>query len=188
MRFTEPPVGLLTIPKRFAEAKFDEKTSDALKSIGELYVDNFTTYYSEGRGPAFLGAPGVGKTYAAAAIALQLHKMGVPCYWSDVVADMTKLLEWKDFNHRTEYYKLKGNIVNTPFVVLDDFTYLTTYQRTKELFFEILNARYSAALPTLITGNFAQDDSGPWTAISNNFGGAVSRRIKVMSKGLVFRD
>ena len=141
-----------------------------------------------GLGPAFLGRPGVGKTFAAAAITIQLRNLGIPCYWFDVVADLNKLLEWRDFKKVEEYYNLKKNIVQTPFVVMDDFTYLTTFQKSRELFFELLNARYAAKLPTLITGNFSSNDEGPWASITAGFGGAVARRIKLMSQGLVFSE
>ena len=175
------------IPARFKDAKFDENTSDGIRALGVEFTDNFENYYRKGIGPALFGLPGTGKTHAAAAITRILDKNGVPCFWSNVVQDISKLLERRDFRNQTEYYELKRQIVGTSFVVLDDFTYLQKMQRQRELFFELLDARYSKRLPTLFTGNFATDDTKtPWNAITSSFGGAVSRRIKIMSEGLLF--
>ena len=177
----------IRIPARFRNVKFDSATSPALRELGNQYVGSFEEHYRAGLGPALFGVPGIGKTHAAAVIAKKLDSQGVPCFWSNVVQDISKLLEQRDFRNAGEYYELKKKIVGTAFVVLDDFTYLQKMQRQRELFFELLDARYSKNLPTLFTGNVAlAEDKTPWSSLTNAFGGAIARRIKIMTKGLLF--
>jgi DNA replication protein DnaC len=70
--------------------------------------------------------------------------------------------------------------------VLDDIGQLAEYKWTKEALFEIVDARYSNALPTLFTANYeVKGKVDSWAHISNIVGSAMVRRIRLMSKGLL---
>jgi DNA replication protein DnaC len=178
---------LLALPKRFISAELDDKTNASLKAVANEFTTNFSKYYSLGLAPMFLGNPGVGKTHVAAAIANTLDKeKNVPVYWADAVRTLNNLMDYRDFRDKS-YFALKEKVLRTPFVIVDDFGHLQRYARTRELFFEIVNARYASRLPTLFTANFEVGQSvESWGVIDSCFGPAMTRRFRVMCKGLLF--
>lgn len=190
IKFEKQP-DILKIPKRFRNAEFDAKTSVNMGTIAKEFLLNFEKYYLAGLAPAFFGKPGIGKSYVAAIIAKQLNETGVPVYWADVVSTLNTMMEHRDFRSAPAYFELKKKVTTIPVVVLDDFTHLQSFERTRELFFEVVNTRYANNLPTIFTANFALDAKGAvisWKDIAHEFGAAVTRRIKIMSKGLLFTE
>jgi len=183
----EPKPGILKLPNRFLTAAFDGHTNEALKEIAEEFIENFAEYYVNGIAPAFFGPPGIGKTHVAAVIAKLLHnKQGVPVYWADTVQTLNKIMDYRDFRN-SAYFRIKKDLTQIPLVVLDDFGHMQDFTRTRELFFEIVNTRYSRKLPTIFTANISAGvTQESWEQLDNICGSAVTRRIKVMSKGLLF--
>lgn len=188
-------IRLLKVPARFAEATFDDKTNESLRKVGELFLTNFEACYDRGLGPAFFGPPGIGKTYVAAIIARTLQNdMGVPTYWASTVRVLNRLMDLRDFRRTEEYGSLKSVLVTAPVLVLDDFGHMQEYTRTRELLYEIVDARYASKKPVIFTANvdIAPTACGPnmsttfWQAVAELSSPAIARRIKVMSKGLVF--
>lgn len=180
------------VPRRFRDAVIDNKTNLIMAAIVEDFITNFHQYYKEGKAPCFLGPPGVGKTYASVAIAKQLHTKQVPVTWVDAVTTMSRLMDLRDFR-KDEFFVERKKLTDNPVVVLDDFYQLQRYDRTRELFFQIVNARYNNNLPTVFTGTFDVETSASfvvehkvWEVIGEKFGSSVSRRIKVMSEGLLY--
>jgi DNA replication protein DnaC len=188
IKFEKQP-GLLVIPRRFVKAEFDAQTNTTMGVIAKEFLKNFEKYYSAGLAPAFFGKPGIGKSHIAAVVAKQLNEQGVPVYWADVIGTLNTMMEHRDFRASTAYFDLKKKVMTIPVVVLDDFTHLQSFERTRELFFEIVNTRYANNLPTMFTANFALDPEGEkisWNDVAREFGVAITRRIKLMSKGLLF--
>jgi DNA replication protein DnaC len=188
IRFEKQP-GLLRMPGRFKDAEFDDKTHKDMRVIAEEFINNFEKYYQQGLAPTFFGKPGIGKTYVAAVIAKTLYKQDIPVFWVEVVRMLNYMMELRDFRRADEYLALKKHITATPLVVFDDFTHLQSFERTRELFFEVVNTRYACNLSTIFTANFALDAEGnkvSWQTVSHEFGSAIARRISLMSKGLLF--
>jgi DNA replication protein DnaC len=186
VRFVEQP-DILALPKRFVNAELDQHTNRALKAVATEYISDFFDYYDVGIAPMLLGNPGVGKTHVAAAIAkIVYNEMKVPVYWADAVRTLNNLMDYRDFRDKS-YFKVKDKVLHTPLVIIDDFGHLQRYARTREMFFEIVNARYASKLPTLFTANFEVGESAEsWGVIDSCFGPAMTRRFRVMSKGLLF--
>lgn len=184
MRF-EQAKGLV-LPRRYADAVIDDKTGDITRALIENYVGNFKEYYLQGLAPAFFGPPGVGKTHAAAVIAKLLDAKGVPVMWTSAVKMLNMLMDYRDFR-KEEYFKLKAEVTETPVVVVDDFGHMQEFTRTKEMFFEIVDTRYSNKLPTIFTANYdVVGYSLSWSEMALKISPSIVRRVKAMSKGLLF--
>lgn len=177
----------LILPKRFIKAEFDQNTNSIMRQIGEEFLTNFDHYYRQGEAPAFFGPPGIGKTHVSAVIAKQLHDVGIPVMWCNTVQVINKLMDYKDLRQAYHYFELKRKLQSIPVIVMDDFGQLSEYRRTKEVFFEVIDARYANVLPTIFTANLdVSENVDSWDHISNRIGAALVRRIRLMSKGLLF--
>ena len=186
-KFVEIPE-LLRIPRRFVRAKFDDETTELFKDLGMQFVDNFDYFYEQGIAPSFIGTAGTGKTYASAAIARMLDKKGIPCFWVSVVRALNKLMDYKDFRMKDEYFALKKNIITAPYAVMDDFSHLQTFTRTRELFYELVDTRYASKLPTTFTANVDLNkilETNITASLEEKFGAAIIRRVKAMSEGML---
>jgi DNA replication protein DnaC len=176
------------LPNRFKEATLDAKTNPVMAEIAKQFLLDFEHYYRSGLAPAFFGPPGIGKTHVCAAVARSLYyDQGVPVMWAGVVKTLNKLMDMKDFRNVADYITLKRNLTTYPVVVLDDFGHMQEFTRTKEMFFELVDTRYANQKPTLFTANFEIGDTADsWEIISNKLSPAITRRIRLMSQGLLF--
>lgn len=102
---------------------------------------------------ALLGRSGAGKTHLAAAIANRRIELGKPALFI-VVPD---LLDHLRASYRPEaeepYNSLFEQVRNTPLLVLDDLGAHSATPWATEKLYQILNHRYNAQLPTVITTN-----------------------------------
>src|SRR5579872_5970934 len=101
------------------------------------------------------GPPGCGKTHLAAAIAIRQIELGVEVFF-EVVPDLLDHLR-ATFSPGSDvtYDELFETVKNSPFLVLDDLGTQSSTQWAREKLFQILNHRYTAHLPTVITTNEA---------------------------------
>lgn len=127
-----------------------------------------------------MGNYGVGKTHLSAAILNEIRAAGIPCLCT-TVPDLFNAIYAADFEEKESTIRQAST---TQVLLLDDLDKLHikqsqapgerpgTYQ--KEKLFEILNSRYVAKLPTMITTN-ERDDLERW------LGKAVLSRFLAMS-------
>lgn len=109
------------------------------------------------------GANGCGKTHLAAAIANQQLDAGHTDVMFIVAPDLLDHLR-AAFNPQatTTYDRRFDEIRNTPLLVLDDLGTESATPWAKEKFFQLLNHRYSALLPTVITTSGEPKKLEPW--------------------------
>jgi DNA replication protein DnaC len=124
--------------------------------------DNCTHYAQEPENWLLLiGGYGCGKTHLAAAIANARLDLGEPVLFM-VVPDLLDHLR-TTYNPESEigYDELFEELRNTPLLILDDLGAQSSTAWAQEKLFQLLNHRYNAQLPTVITTNQRLEDIEP---------------------------
>jgi DNA replication protein DnaC len=100
-----------------------------------------------------MGIHGCGKTHLAAAMANERLARGLPTLFI-VTPDLLDALRASFGNDGVSSYdKVFYEVRVTPFLILDDFGTHATTAWAREKLYQILNYRYNAQLPTVITTN-----------------------------------
>jgi len=106
----------------------------------------------------FQGDTGCGKTHLAAAIANYRLKAGKPVKF-EVVPDFLDHLRFTFSPESTVTYdQLFEEVKNAPLLILDDFGEQSTTPWAQEKLYQVINYRYNAQLPTVITTRLRTDD------------------------------
>ncbi len=110
-----------------------------------------------------MGAHGTGKTHLAAAVANHQREQGHTEAMFLVVPDFLDFLR-AAFNPQSPvpYDRRFDEIRKTPMLVLDDLGVESATPWAKEKLFQLLNFRYSANLPTIITTSATVTELEPW--------------------------
>ncbi len=110
-----------------------------------------------------LGGSGVGKTHLAAAISNALRANGLDDIMFVVVPDLLDYLR-AAFNPQSPvpYDRRFDELKRTPLLVLDDLGTESATPWAREKLFQLLNFRYTALLPTVITSSIREDRLEPW--------------------------
>ena len=122
----------------------NEKMSNAMKK----YVEHFDEYRKEGKGLLLHGAVGTGKTYLAACICNALIDKGFSAKMTDFNRLSNQIFDTKDGKQAFIDSFNKYSIL-----VLDDLGVERTTEWMKEMVYTIINNRYRAGLPFIITTN-----------------------------------
>lgn len=166
------------ISKRFATRTFAtfERTTQNQKyaySRAKNYVEKIEYNLKYGRGIIFAGCGhvGTGKTHIACAIANKLLDMGYPVKVINVTR-MISLIK-KDFNIQP--------YIDAPILLLDDLGKEIGTQWVCETLYTLINERYEAMKPLIITTENTMDD------IQENYTINVNGKIIDRGKAIVSR-
>ena len=135
--------------------------SEQHESLRNAY-EGALRYANEPRGWLLIqGSYGVGKTHLAAAIANECLKRNVPV----VLLNAPDLLDYlrAAFSPNVEetFDRRFDDLREAPLLILDDLGTQNATPWAEEKLFQILNHRYIARLPTVITTNLALEDLDP---------------------------
>jgi DNA replication protein DnaC len=110
----------------------------------------------------FQGVNGCGKTHLAAAIVNYRYKLGQPALFIVVPDFLDHLRSTFSPESRVSYDTLFESVKNAPLLVLDDFGKQTTTPWAQEKLYQVVNYRYNARLPMVVTTNCGTDElDGP---------------------------
>ena len=99
----------------------------------------------------FQGMNGCGKTHLAAAIGNYQLKQGRPVFFLSVADLLDHLRSTFSPESPVSYDELFERVRNTPLLILDDMGEHSATPWAREKLYQIINHRYNAALPTVIT-------------------------------------
>ncbi len=99
----------------------------------------------------FQGVNGCGKTHLAAAIVNYRYKMGKPALFIVVPDFLDHLRSTFTPESKISYDHLFEAVKSTPLLVLDDFGEQATTPWAQEKLYQVINHRYNARLPSVIT-------------------------------------
>ena len=109
----------------------------------------------------FLGQPGTGKTHLAAAIANERITAAHSAYFVTAPDLLDHLRATYAPDSKVSYDKVFEAVRTTPLLILDDLGAQSSTPWAQEKLFQLLNYRYNASLPTVITTNLELDAQDP---------------------------
>ena len=125
----------------------DDRSNEKLSNMARRYVDNFDTFYKDGKGLLLLGGVGTGKTYIACMIANALIDKSYPV----LVTNFARILSTLQGTFDKQNYL--DSLNRFKLLVIDDLGSERDTGYAKELVFSIIDSRYRAGLPMIITTN-----------------------------------
>ena len=106
----------------------------------------------------FMGVTGCGKTHLAAAIANYQLKEGKPVKFVVVPDLLDHLRSTFSPESQVTYDQSFEEVKNAPLLILDDLGEQTTTPWAQEKLYQVINYRYNAQLPTVITTRCSLDE------------------------------
>lgn len=130
----------------------DGKDAQTIKAM-RAYVENFEQFRQQGKGLLLYGPCGTGKTFAAACVVNALLEKGYPCLmtnFSRIANTISGMFEGKQ-----DYL---DSINKNALLVLDDLGAERSTEYMTEIVYNIIDARYRANRPMIITSNLTGED------------------------------
>lgn len=128
-------------------------SNDKIISAAQKYVSSFEELKSNGKGLLLFGTVGTGKTYVAACIANALIDKGYPVLMTNfarIANTVTGMYEGKQ-----EYY---DSLNRFPLLILDDLSAERKTEYMQEIVFNVIDSRYRAGLPLIVTTNLTSEE------------------------------
>ena len=139
----------------------DDMENEQITKAMKRYVENFADLKKQGKGLLLYGSVGRGKTYAACEVANALIDKG----YSVLVTNFSRVLN----NLQSTYEKQEyiDDLNDFSLLVIDDLGIERSTEFAKEQVYNIIDSRYRAGLPMIITTNLSIDNIKNPTDIEN---------------------
>lgn len=133
-------------------AKSDH-TDQKNENIARKYVANFNTMREQGTGLLLCGSVGTGKSFLAAAIANELISQGTPCLMTNFSRIISRISE--KFGGDQKYL---DDLNRFDLLIIDDLGAERDSEYMWEKVMNVIDARYRAGLPLIVTTNLNPKD------------------------------
>lgn len=134
----------------------DDGGNEKIMDVMKRYVANFPRMLESGKGLMLCGSVGTGKSYAAACVANALIDAGTPCMMTNF-SRMVNIIN-SSFEGRQNYI---DSLNEFDLLIIDDLAAERDTEFMAEQVMNIIDARYRAGLPLIVTTNLtAQELSG----------------------------
>lgn len=133
-------------------AKSDH-TDQKSENIARRYVANFDAMRNQGTGLLLCGPVGTGKSFLAAAIANELISQGTPCLMTNFSRIISRVSE--KFGGDQKYL---DDLNRFDLLIIDDLGAERNSEYTWEKVMDVIDARYRAGLPLIVTTNLNPKD------------------------------
>ena len=127
----------------------NEKLSDAMMR----YAEGFSGFLKEGKGLLLYGTVGTGKTYYAACVANRLLEKGYTVKFTNFATLINQIQS--TFEGKQD---IIDNLNRYPLLIIDDLGAERESEFMQEMVFNIIDARYRAKLPLIVTTNLTADE------------------------------
>lgn len=131
----------------------DDRKNPKISDAMIRYADNFPKFLKEGKGLLLHGSVGTGKTYLAACIANRLIDNGYSALMTNFARITNKIQGM--FDGKQEYI---DSLNRYSLLVIDDLGAERKSEYMQETVFNIIDSRYRAGLPFIITTNLTTDE------------------------------
>lgn len=131
----------------------DDHANDKLSRIAMNYVEHFEKMKERGKGLLFFGSVGTGKTFLSACIVNALIDKGYPC----LMTNFSRLVNTISGMYAGKQDYIDG-LNKFDLLVLDDLASERDTEYMNELVHTIIDSRYRAGLPTIITTNLSGEE------------------------------
>lgn len=131
----------------------DDGTNEKVTHIAKNFVANFAEMKKRAKGLLLFGKVGTGKTFTAACIANALIDTGVPC----LVTNFARLVNTISgmYDGKQEYI---DGLNKFDLIVIDDLASERDTEYMGEIVQNIIDSRYRAGLPLIVTTNLTADE------------------------------
>lgn len=131
----------------------DDMANPKISHVAHNYAGNFDKMKERGKGLLFYGSVGTGKSFHAACIVNDLIDKGYPC----LMTNFSRLV-----NTIQGMFEGKQNYIDSlnkfDLLVIDDLSAERDTEFMNEIVFNIIDSRYRAGLPLIITTNLTSDE------------------------------
>lgn len=130
----------------------DDMENEQITKAMKKYVENFPELKKQGKGLLLYGSVGRGKTYAACEVANALVDKG----YSVLVTNFSRILNTLQSTYEKQEYI--DSLNDFSLLVLDDLGIERSTEYAKEQVYNVIDSRYRAGLPMIITTNLSIED------------------------------
>lgn len=131
----------------------DDLANSRISKISMNYVENFDEMKKRGKGLLFFGTVGTGKSFHAACIANGLIDRGHSC----LMTNFSRLVNTIQGMYAGKQEYIDG-LNKYDLLVLDDLASERNTEYMNEIVHTVIDCRYRAGLPTIITTNLTQNE------------------------------